>query len=149
MRWGRKHEAVGADSALPQSGNGYWASQLAGIGYLLDGSGTPLSGLALSVTGEQVEVSALELGGSQYHVGWSPVTATLGAIPDAPGAGHVPGEWERSLVAVGRRLDTDSRHVADPLVLATGSGFLVTALTPSPAGRELATWTLTTEEISR
>ena len=92
MRWGRKHAAEESAGTEPEPE--YWTSRLAGIGYLLDTTAMPHSGLAISLTGNEAAISVLELGSSHYRSGWRPVDATFGETPVLP-PGHAPGALER------------------------------------------------------
>ena len=144
MRWGRNHEADDAvDTAV-----GYWTSRLAGIGHQLDGAGEPLTGLAISFTGDSAAVSVLELGSSHYRSGWRPIDATVGETPPIP-PGHVPGALEQQLAVIGQLLDADVRAVADPCVIELNGGYLVTALAEVDGARQLTSWSVIKEESAQ
>ena len=146
MRWGRKHEAGEAADTEPVAE--FWTSRLSGIGYLLDSTRTPLSGLAISLTGNEAAISVLELGSSHYRSGWRPVDSTVGETPPIP-AGHIPGAHERQLAQIGQVLDADARAIADPCVIELNGGFLVTALADVGGNRQLTSWSVIKEETAQ
>ena len=148
MRWGRKPDPGDAsepDSPAPLST--YWEGRLAGIGYQLDSTRTPLSGLAISLTGNEAAITVLELGSSHYRSGWRPVDAAVGEAQARP-YGHNPGAIERQLATVGRLLDSDERNVADPCVIELHGGYLVTALADIDGTRQLTSWSILKEETA-
>jgi hypothetical protein len=145
MRWGRKHEVGDAAEAEPV--REYWTSRLAGIGFQLDSTRTPLSGLAISLTGDEAAISVLELGSSHYRSGWRPVDAAVGESPARP-YGHNPGALERQLAQIGRLLDADERNVADPCVIELHGGYLVTALADIDGTRQLTSWSILKEKTA-
>lgn len=143
MRLGRRE---GAGRRV--RGATYWADRLAGVGASLDTAGAPLSGLAISITGERTLLSVLGLGLSMYHGLRSPVDLVYQATQPAPPSCEAPGNWERRLGAVGQLLDAE-RGISDPCVVDLDDRFLITALAGTDDARQLTTWSLVKEATVR
>ena len=144
MRWGRSDGA-----GRHARGAVCWTDHLAGVGASLDADGAPLSGLAISITGEQTMLSVLGLGLSMYHARRSPVDLVYEESTPPPASSEIPGNWERQLSAVGRLLDGDGRGISDPCIVELDDWFLITALADVDNARQLTTWSLAKEETVR